>query len=310
MGPWRDSSPLRGEPSTKASEESPAARTIGRVARVAIIGAGNLGSFLAAHLLQNGHDVFFCVRRPMPSVRVDGVGAATVPCYMDKPPAADIVLLTVKAHDTPAARRWLRYFDAPVAVIQNGVHHAERVAPHPAIPVLSYVYIEARDGIHYPYAPPMEHFTVPAEAASQPFVRLFPNSPIRIRLEETFAEAAWRKMLHNCVSNPLTCIAGRGLEILREPLYQEWAWRILDEAVPVAQADGANIGKEDAERAMAILASYPPGTRTSMLQDRERGKTLEIGALNGAIVELGRRYGLPTPVNEDLVAKLVQSSET
>ena len=280
------------------------------MARVAIIGAGNLGSFLAAHLARGGHDVFFCVRRPVGPVRVDGPGEVGVPFHTESPPEAEVILLTVKAHDTQVARGWLRHFRAPVAVIQNGVHHVERVAPHPAIPVLSYVYIEARDGVHYPYEPPMEHFTVPAAPASQPFVELFANSSIRVRQEPAFAEAAWRKMLHNCVSNPLTCIAGRGLEILREPAYQDWAWRILNEALPIAQADGAVVNARDAERAMEILASYPPGTRTSMLQDRERGKPLELGALNGALVQLGRKYGLPTPVNEDVVVRLTQVSQT
>jgi len=35
---------------------------------------------------------------------------------------------------------------------------------------------------------------------------------------------------------------------------------------------------------------------------------MELGALNGALVELGRRYGRPTPVNEELVARLVNQA--
>jgi hypothetical protein len=41
-----------------------------------------------------------------------------------------------------------------------------------------------------------------------------------------------------------------------------------------------------------------------MLQDRERGRPLEIEALNGMVVALGRRYGLPVAVNAELVALL------
>jgi 2-dehydropantoate 2-reductase len=85
-------------------------------------------------------------------------------------------------------------------------------------------------------------------------------------------------MLHNCVSNPLTALAGRGLEILAEPFYRDWAERILREALSIAQADGAELGTAEAEEVLDVLASYPAGTRTSMLQDRERGKSLELSA--------------------------------
>lgn len=282
------------------------------MASVAIIGAGNLGAFLAAHLLRAGHSAFFCVRRPVAGLRVDSLGPVDAPAYQDHPPSADIVLLTVKAYDTPAALAWLPRLcarGAPVAVIQNGVHHAERVAPFPAIPVLSYVYVEAREGVHYAFAPPREHFTVPAGPDAAPFRRLFSHTSIGVREQSDFLTAAWHKMLHNCVSNPLTALAGRGLEILAEPFYLDWASRILAEALPIARADGADLNSADAAEVLRILASYPPGTRTSMLQDRERGRPLEIDALNGALVLLGRRYGLPVSVNEELVARLRAESD-
>ena len=54
-----------------------------------------------------------------------------------------------------------------------------------------------------------------------------------------------------------------------------------------------------------MLSSYPKcGTRTSMLQDFERGKRLGVDVLNGALIELGKRHGLPTPVNEQVVNML------
>ncbi len=187
---------------------------------------------------------------------------------------------------------------APVAVIQNGVHQAARVAPYRAIPVFSYVYIEAQQGVYHPFAPPLDHFTVPADPSSAPFVNLFAGTAIGVRREPEYQTASWRKMLHNCVSNPLTALAGRGLEILKETLYREWAERILAEALPIAQADGAALSPLEPGRILQILASYPPGTRTSMLQDREQGKTLELSVLNGALIELGHIYNIPTTVNE------------
>jgi 2-dehydropantoate 2-reductase len=280
------------------------------VSRVAIIGIGNLGAFLASALSRVGHEVFLCVRRPPSPIQMEGYSALNLPFFLHDPPPADIVLLTVKAYDTPSALSWLPSLTKghqPTAVIQNGVHHAARIAPFPAIPVLSLVYIEANEGVYRAFAPPRAQFSVPAVPVSQPFVQLFDETSIQIRQEPDFHTSAWRKMLQNCVSNPLTALAGRGLEILAEPAYREWAGQILSEALPIAQADGAKLSSEEPQKILELLASYPRGTRTSMLQDHEKGKRLELEALNGTVVELGRYYHLPTPVNEALINRLLVS---
>jgi len=257
--------------------------------RIAIIGAGNLGSWLAVHLARAGHAVHLCTRRDPGPLQIDGLPPLTLPHYLDAGPRADIAFLTTKSYDNPAA---LRRVNAPVlATIQNGL-------TQPGIPVLSYVYIEKQQGILYAFPPPRPHFTIPPHT---PLPGLFRNTPIKVIEASDFLSAAWCKMLHNCISNPLTALAGRGLEILREPLYNNWAKRLLAEALPLAAAAGAQV---DSEEILATLASYPPGTRTSMLQDRLSGKPLEIAALNGHLIELGRLHGLPTPVNEDLVTRL------
>ena len=71
---------------------------------------------------------------------MEGAPALPLPFFLHDPPPADIILLTVKAYDTPSALHWLPALGGdrqPAAVIQNGVHHAARIAPFPAIPVLA-----------------------------------------------------------------------------------------------------------------------------------------------------------------------------
>src|SRR5260221_10347634 len=105
-----------------------------------------------------------CVRRPPGLVAVDGFEPLALPFCADPPeaPAVDLTLLTVKAQDTASTRPWLDRLcreGRPVAVIQNGVHHARRVAPYAAIPVLAYVYVEAQGDIRRGFAPPRAHCT-------------------------------------------------------------------------------------------------------------------------------------------------------
>jgi len=279
------------------------------MSRVAIIGAGNLGAYLGTQLRAAGHDVFFCVRHtPASALRFEDSPAWRFPFFFRHPPAADIVLMTVKTHDTAGALPWLAQLcknNQPVAVIQNGVGHSERISPYPAIPVLSYVYVEAQQGIYRAFLPQHHaQFTIPSQSSCNPFADLFVNTSIQIEREGAFHTAAWRKMLHNCVSNPLTAIAGRGLEILREEKYLELAQAILAEAFPIAQADGTRLRATEGNKILTVLSSYPPGTRTSMLQDFELGKRLELDTLNGALIKMGKKYGLSTPVNEQVVEML------
>jgi len=272
--------------------------------RVAIIGAGNLGAYLGTQLKSAGHQVFYCVRRTPAAMRFQDSPVWRFPFFFHHPPQADLVLMTVKTYDTPVALTWLPQLcknNQPVAVIQNGVGHAERITPYHAIPVLSWVYVEAQAGIYRAFLPQHAHFTIPSQSSCNAFADLFANTDIRIEREGAFHTAVWRKMLHNCVSNPLTTIAGKGLEILQEEKYLELAASILAEAFPIAQADGARVRATEVNRILTVLGSYPPGTRTSMLQDFELGKRLELDTLNGALIEMGKKYDLPTPVNEQIV---------
>lgn len=281
------------------------------MARIAIIGAGNIGCYLGAHLRAAGEDVFFCVRRAPAPFRVEGLPRVSIPVFSAAPPKADFALVAVKAQDAPSAMPWLRAVcreNSVVAVLQNGVRHEEGVAPFRATPVLSYVYVEAEDGLYRGFSPPREEFTVPDDEGGRRFRDLLSGTKLRVKCEALFRTAAWKKMLHNCVSNPLTALAGRGLEILHEPEYASLAREVLLEALPVARREGAELPDSIVDETIAMLLSYPPGTRTSMLQDRERGRPLEVGALNGTLVELGRLHGLPVEANERLLRRLNNES--
>jgi 2-dehydropantoate 2-reductase len=277
------------------------------MSRVAIIGAGNLGAYLGTQLKAAGHQVFYCVRRTPVAMRFEDSPVWRFPFFFRHPPPADIVLMTVKTYDTAAALSWLPQLcknNQPVAVIQNGVGHAERIAPYQAIPVLSYVYVEATDGVYRAFLPQHAHFTIPSQSSCNPFADLFTNTSVQIEREGAFHTAAWRKMLHNCVSNPLTTIAGKGLEILKEEKYLELAEAVLAEAFPIAQADGARVRATEGNKILTVLSSYPPGTRTSMLQDFELGKKLELDTLNGALIQIGKKYSLATRINEEIVEQI------
>ena len=62
------------------------------------------------------------------------------------------------------------------------------------------------------------------------------------------------------------------------------------------------------EAITGLLKRCAPNTKASMLQDVERSRRTEIDVVNGAVVEAGRRLGIPTPYN-DAMLWLVKSLE-
>lgn len=137
----------------------------------------------------------------------------------------------------------------------------------------------------------------------------------------TIRSALWSKLTWNCMMNPLTAATGLGQgEIWTSAELSELAVQVGREAAAVARADGADLEPlpflgvdlpalvdADAERAgeakACIVGLYRPqsGKSTSMREDVKHRRRTEIDALNGHVVSVGRRHGVPVELNAALV---------
>jgi 2-dehydropantoate 2-reductase len=114
----------------------------------------------------------------------------------------------------------------------------------------------------------------------------------------------WTKLLGNLAFNPLSVLTGETLDRLAagadtRPLVEA----LMREAQAVGERLGVRFPMSIAKRIEAAAAVG--AHKTSMLQDWERGRPLEIDALVGSVAELGRRVNLPTPTI-DIVYGLVR----
>ena len=127
-----------------------------RRTRVAVIGAGAVGTVVAAAAVDAGHEVVVCARRPIDRLvveRADSVREIDVPVLVDPSEATEVdwVLLATKAQDAAGAAAWFGPLTGPnttVVVLQNGVDHAERIGPlvprgTRVLPALVYVAAES-----------------------------------------------------------------------------------------------------------------------------------------------------------------------
>jgi len=281
---------------------------------IAVVGVGAVGAVCAARLAQRG-DLCCCVRTPFRELVLEAPGARLVSSpRVETDPArvgpAEWVLLATKAHQIEGAAPWLEALvgaETRVAVLQNGVEHAERVAPWvPPAQVLPVVVlcpcVVVAPG-HVQQRTPAR-LTVPAGADGAAFAALFTGSDIAVSQSADFRLDAWRKLCLNVVSGALAALAGRPVPEIDAARRQKIGRALARECAVVARAEGAALSDAEAQEVADRVARMSSGGAPSILADRLAGRPLEWDARNGAVVRLGARHGIDAPVGRRACALL------
>ena len=237
----------------------------------------------------------------------------------------DLVILGVKAHQiAPIASDLPALFGPETLVLttQNGIpwwyfqRHggpldgtvldsvdpggtiAEAIAPERIIGCIAYPAAEISapgrirhiEGTRFPVGELDGSVTDRVNALSQTLQRAGFKAPVL----ENIRSEIWLKAWGNLSFNPISALTHATLvDICQFPLSRDLAARMMTEAQEVAARLGISFRVPLEKR---IAGAERVGKhKTSMLQDAEAGKALETEALIGAVVELGRLTGIPTP---------------
>ena len=296
---------------------------------VAVVGAGAIGGLLGAYLSRSGEDVILIARGPhlaaMQSrgVTVRGGGdefTARPECTDDMRAIgrADVVFLTLKAHSIPSVAETIGAALADGACIvgaQNGIpwwyfedRHLESVDPdgiiarnirysqvvgciaYPAAEVVEPGVIEHLEGNRFSLGEPDGSKSERVQAISSMLVKAGLKAPVQTRIRNEI----WLKLLGNATLNPLSALTRATLaEIVTSPATRDLVRTLMEEVDAVADALGVEVALTIEKRMDGAAATG--AHRTSMLQDLEAGRPLEVDALVGAVVELADGAGVPVP---------------
>ena len=117
---------------------------------------------------------------------------------------------------------------------------------------------------------------------------------LKAPVQQRIRAELWLKLLGNAVFNPLSALTRASLgAIARSPLVADVVRSAMEEADAVARRLGIEIPVSIDQRIKG--ASRVGDHKTSMLQDLEAGRPMEIDAITGSVVELGDRLGVPVP---------------
>jgi 2-dehydropantoate 2-reductase len=282
----------------------------------AILGAGAIGGLLGTAFASLGEDVTMVVRagklasypanltleRPSGSLTAPAkaVAALTTPI--------DVLWIATKTYQLESALAAVKSLPGCVVPLLNGVDHvaalrsqfghdrvvpatiaieAERLAPG--------LFIQRSAVVRFNLAASGEPLlgAIVEEMAPLGFSSRFIANELTL---------LWAKL---CFLGPFALVTSASSmnagEILADAAWNRKLTTAVAEACAVANASGAEI---DTAQIQAILASSPPGMRSSMQKDVAAGRELELDAIGGPIVRGGERYGIDVSTTAELIAAI------
>jgi 2-dehydropantoate 2-reductase len=298
------------------------------IMKIAILGAGSLGCAIGGVLAEAGNDVWL-INRNDKLVDVlnskgltlrDGGIDRLVPVKAATSAQAvgvvDLVVVLVKSFDTAAAMSAAMALVGPrthVLSLQNGVGHeeilAELVGRERVIGGKTYAG-GSQLGIGHISIGTRGKETIigeldggMSERTSQ-IAALFTAAGLQTAVSGNIMQTIWEKLLVNVSTGALCAITGLPYgKLYAVPEVEATALAAVAEAMAVAKASGVQLTTTDPQQPwLKAAAGLPPEFKTSMLQSLEKGSVTEIDFINGAVVRQGEKYGIPTPVNQTLVA--------
>jgi 2-dehydropantoate 2-reductase len=297
--------------------------------RLVVIGAGGTGGYFGGLLARAGEEVSFLARgTQLEALRTHGLsvksrlaGTFSLPVHATSEPQeigpVDLVLFCVKTYDTGAASEGLHLFMGPETVvlpIQNGIDAAEQlgreVGAQHLVGGVAYVtsQIESPGVIAQTAGAGSIELGELAGGQSERTGRLqqvLRHAGIRAELPPDIRVTLWEKFLFICAFSGVTALTRLPLgQVLAYQETSELLKAVLKEGEAVSRASGITLPVDIVERSYATLQALEPEAMGSMAFDLLAGRRLEIEALNGTMVRLGKEHNLSLPFNSAIYAAL------
>ena len=297
--------------------------------RIAVMGAGGVGGYFGGRLAAAGEDVVFIARgRHLEAVQQRGLQIRSAlgdvnisPAQATDDPASigrvELAIFTVKLYDTEAAAQAIKPLIGPntgVVTFQNGVTGTEvlsRVLGQEQVigGVAKIAAVVAEPGL-------IRHTGTFAElvfgeldgsrsARVLALAQALDNAGVKHQVSDDIRLEIWDKMVFLSTLSGLTSLMRSPVGPIRDnPETRVVLQAALAEALAVAHAADIALPEDLAERLLTYIDSLPDQMKSSMLQDLEAGRRLELDWLSGAIARMGREHGVATPTHAMIAAAL------
>jgi 2-dehydropantoate 2-reductase len=296
--------------------------------RIAILGSGGVGGYFGGRLAASGVDVTFIARgahlaalrdhglrieSPGGNLHVPRISATDDPMTVGP---VDIVFFTVKLYDTEAATRLLPPLIGPntlVVPFQNGVDSVEVLTravgkTHVGGGTAYVAAVIAEPGLIRHTAMDRLIFG-PVAGPPPPVLEELRDAGKRAGFDAALSDRIlvdiWTKFVRLSVFSGMTAVTRCPIGIIRsDPALRELMETALHESIAVARGKQIPLLASTFADAMSGMMGLPPQARSSMFEDLERGRPLELPWLSGAVVRIGEEVGVEAPTHRLIVTLL------
>lgn len=284
--------------------------------KIAVLGAGALGSFIGAKLSQK-HDVaLVCRPEQVAAVEADGLRVTgetdlvahpevtSDPLDIDTP---DLLVIAVKAYDTETAVKGALPLIGPttsVMSLQNGLNNIEVLVKYAGegrtfggVTTHGITYLAPGHVHHagrgYTFVGPL---IKQSSTWAVEYVAAFNASGVQTEYTDNIIGEIWAKAIVNSGINPITAITGlKNGELLTNALLKDLMERAVKEGVLVAEGIGVGLPRVDLLERAREVARRTRENKSSMLQDIERGRRTEADEIVGRLCDYGRNVKVEAP---------------
>ena len=297
--------------------------------KICMLGTGSLGSTIGGTLAQGGSEVYFVDQwkehidkinengLKMTDEKEDWYVKVDARTSAEGMGPVDLVIVLVKSFATKEAVSQLKETNVIgentlVMSLQNGLGNEETIAEvvgkanvisgktYVGGRLLSPGYVSAGVKGKYTY---IGELTGEITDRSQAVCDEFNKAGLLCEVSDNIKGLIWDKLLINVAAGALCGITRLPYGPLYEEEYiKETAVAAIQEGIDVANVAGVKLKSEDPEYPWYAASEGLPETfKTSILQSLELKRPTEIDFINGSVVEWGKKFGIPTPVNRTLV---------
>jgi len=296
--------------------------------RIAVVGTGGVGGYFGGRLAAAGADVSFVARgahlaamrgnglrihSPKGDVHLARVTASDDPREIGP---VDVVMFTVKLYDADGAVRLLPPLIGPSTVViplQNGVEGVDIVLravgrEHTAGGTCYVSAVIVEPGVIKHTA--MDHLLFgELDGSRSPRLEQLLDACRRTNFQTTLSDDItvdiWTKFTRLSVLSGMTTVTRAPLGVIvNDPDLLAMLKAAVAEALTVARAKGVNVRADMVDDVARAYQALPPQTKSSMLEDLERGRRLELPWLSGAVARLGAEAGVKTPIHSFITTVL------
>lgn len=295
---------------------------------ILVVGAGAMGCLFAARMKEAGHDVRLLEtlherveeinRKGIRVQTVAGEYSVKVPAFSEPPSLPpDLVLICVKAYDTPAAAEKIRESigaETRILSLQNGVGNLELLSE--ALGEEKVLGGVTAEGATVLGSGRIKHAgegetIIQGGPFSETIITAFTAAGFRCRGEEDIQSFIWGKLVVNVGINAVAALTRLKNGRVAELGGSQWIMKhAVAEAVEVCRARGIVLPYPDPVEKVLQVCRDTAANIASMLQDVLNRRRTEIAFINGAIVQEGKKIAIPTPVNATLTSLITVIEET